>query len=156
MAKEQATSLKSMLRVSGLVLAVGFLLNLIWENAQAPLYQEYRSFYESFSKCLLAAVIDALVTLLLYLLFALFYQNLYWLSSAGTRTYLLLLVLGALLAIWFEKWALLVGQWSYTEAMPVVTVLDVGLPPLLQLMFLPILSIWISTHLALRGLHHKR
>ncbi|MBW7468750.1 hypothetical protein ABID22_003172 [Pontibacter aydingkolensis] len=155
MEKKHTASIRESLRVSGFVLVVGFLLNLIWENAQAPLYFEYKGFYSHFMICFVAAVVDALVILLLYLLFALFMHNLYWPLHAGVGQYFLLVFIGGVMAVWFERWAFVNRQWSYRQAMPIVPILDIGLLPLLQLMILPLLSIWISTHLALKRQHYK-
>ncbi|GAA4437033.1 hypothetical protein GCM10023188_30780 [Pontibacter saemangeumensis] len=145
MKKKHSASIRGTLRASGLVLLDGFLLNLIWENAQAPLYLDYSGFYSHLKICFVAAVVDALVILLLYLLLVAYNQNLYWPMGAGPWQYLFLTLLGGLLAVWFEKWALQGGEWSYTEVMPIVPVLRVGLFPLLQLMVLPIIACWVSS-----------
>ena len=44
--------------------------------------------------------------------------------------------LGAVCAVVFERLALAAGRWSYTDRMPIVPVLGVGLWPLLQLTLL--------------------
>ncbi|MFD2512473.1 hypothetical protein ACFSRY_01230 [Pontibacter locisalis] len=148
MEKQHAAGIQDILRVSSLVLVVGFLLNLIWENAQAPLYEGYKGFYGHFWLCFVAAVVDALVILLLYLLFLVYSQHLYWPLAAGFWQRLLLVIAGVLLAVWFEKWALNVEQWGYAEAMPIIPILDIGLLPVLQLMFLPFATFWVSMHVA--------
>ncbi|MBF9252181.1 hypothetical protein I2I11_02640 [Pontibacter sp. 172403-2] len=132
----------------GYVLVIGFLLNLIWENAQAPFYRGYNGFFAHFWICFIAAVVDALVLLLLYLLFAVLSHSLYWPLKAKLWQYGLLAFSGGLLALWFEKWALAKEQWSYTTAMPLVPVLDVGLLPLLQLMLLPGLAFYLGANAA--------
>lgn len=98
--------------------------------------------------CLVATVVDALVILLLYLSLAVIYRNIYWIQRWHWKPMLLLIILGGMIAIVFEKWALLRNQWNYAEAMPIVPLLNVGLSPLLQLMILPVLTFYIN-HLIL-------
>ena len=130
------------------VVVIGFLLNLIWENAQAPLYEGYNGFFEHFWTCLVASVVDALVLLLLFILFAVFNQCLSWPLTGKLWQYLVLVLVGGILAVWFEKWALDVEHWSYTNNMPVVPVLDIGLLPFLQLLLLPSITFYLSASAA--------
>lgn len=138
-------NVKDLMLICGAVLMIGFLLNLIWENAQAPLYKGYNGFFGHFWICFAASVVDALVLLLLYTLLAMFNHSLYWFLDARVWQHGFLVIIGGLLAVWFEKWALGAEQWSYTNAMPVVPSLDVGLLPFLQLMTLPWLTFYAST-----------
>lgn len=72
------TAWKIIYVLCGYILTIGFRVNLIWENAQAPLYEGYNGFFRHFWVCLVAAVMDALVLLLLYFLLAAFSHSLYW------------------------------------------------------------------------------
>jgi hypothetical protein len=53
-------------------------------------------------------------------------------------------ILGLVYATLVEHAALATGRWSYTERMPVVTILGAGLWPLLQMTLLPPLTFWIA------------
>lgn len=134
----------SILLLCGYILSIGFFLNLVWENAQAPLYTGYNGFFRHFWVCFVASIVDAFVLLLLYMLFALFTQNLLWPKSGRYWLFVVLILIGGALAVSFEKWALEQEQWSYTEQMPLVPVLKVGLLPLLQLMVLSGIVFYIS------------
>ena len=127
------------------ILAIGFLVNLVWENAQAFLYVGYRGFIEHFWTCFVASVIDALVILLVYLILALIYKDLYWPRRNTYVRYMVVALAGGTLALGFELWALTVGEWNYTGLMPVLPGLEVGLSPLIQLILLPILTYHIGT-----------
>lgn len=140
--------LKSLLRTCWLVLAIGFLLNLVWENAQAPLYKSYTGFTSHFWACFVASVVDALVTLLLFVLFAQFTHTLCWRYRVTSWRPLLLIIAGGVIAVWFEKWALEHGAWAYTDAMPMTPILQVGLLPVLQLMLLPYVTFRASCQVA--------
>lgn len=152
----RGSSLKDLLLVCGFVLVIGFSLNLVWENAQAPLYKGYNGFSGHFWVCLVASVVDALVLLLLYTLFAVFNQRLNWPLHVKLWQYGLLALAGGLLAVWFEKWALAREQWSYTDHMPIVPVFDVGLLPFLQLLLLPSLTFYISATTAKLNLFRRQ
>lgn len=67
-------------------------------------------------------------------------------DSPGQKGYLILLILSFLASIFLEWVALFLGLWQYTSAMPVVTLFgfDVGLLPILQITFLPALSIYLA------------
>ena len=126
------------------ILVIGFLVTLIWENAQGILYVDYRGFVEHFWACFVASVIDALVILLVYLVLALLYRDLYWPRRNTSVRYVVVALIGGVLAVGFELWALAVGEWSYAPLMPVVPGLGVGLSPLVQLMVLPVLTYHLS------------
>lgn len=131
------------------ILIIGFIVNLIWENAQAFLYTGYSGFKEHFWACFVASIVDALVILLIYLFFALYYKNLFWPRRNSLIRYTFVAVIGGALAVGFELWALEKGEWSYARNMPVVV--GIGLSPLIQLMTLPALTYSIS----LRGIRSR-
>lgn len=135
--------------LSAWILAIGFLVNLLWENAQAFLYVGYRGFIEHFWICFVASVIDALVILLVYLVLALVYKDIYWPRHYTIVRYAVVALIGGALAVGFEIWALEKEEWAYTALMPVVPGLKVGLSPLIQLIVLPVITYYTS----MRGLN---
>ena len=126
------------------IFGMGFLLNLIWENVQAPLYEGYTNFWDHFMMCFWASIVDAAVILLLYALFALWYKDTFWMKHLNWKKGLVLMLLGAAVAFGFEYWAFENEVWAYTDRMPVVDVLEIGLSPLLQMMLLPLLTFYVS------------
>lgn len=61
-----------------------------------------------------------------------------WILKPALKGYLLMFVIGIFLAIIVELNALyLTGAWRYSEQMITISVLGVGLPPLLQMVLLP-------------------
>ena len=124
------------------IFIMGFLLNLIWENAQAPLYEGYTNFWDHFMMCFWASLVDAAVVLLLYCLLAVWYKDFYWVRYIKWESAAVLVLLGGGIAIGFEQWAFKNEMWSYTDRMPVV-LLNTGLSPLLQMMLLPFLTFYI-------------
>lgn len=118
-----------------------FITNLIWENLQAPLYTGFESFGQHFLFCLVASVVDAAVILALYFIISLLRNDAMWLRDIRRADTLVLLALGLLTAILFEKWALQSGTWNYTSEMP--EIFGIGLAPLIQLPILSMFSIYL-------------
>ena len=123
---------------------IGFFLNLVWENVQAPLYEGYTNFWDHFIMCFWASLVDAAVILLLHSLFAIWYKDLFWIKHLNWKNGLLLMLAGVAVALGFEYWAFENEVWAYTERMPVVGVLEIGLSPLLQMMLLPLITLYVS------------
>lgn len=121
--------------------ALAFALDLVWENAHMPLYKNFtgdsspvsrflRSLYDSF--------MDAVLILSLFLVPALLLDlPMEWPFGARLVEHVILGVLGGVVATIIEWRALKTGRWQYSEKMPLVPILKVGLSPLVQLMVLP-------------------
>ena len=123
-----------------ILILVSFLLHLLWENAQAPLYAGYQSFSQHFSICFVGAIGDVIITL-----FALAFMRL--LKKEGLQTiadYLTLAIIGLVVAVLIEQNALLVGKWSYASAMPIVPWIKIGLMPIIQMTILLPLSFYLA------------
>lgn len=126
-----------------------FLLHLIWENAQMPLYHAPTiSLWDSFTMCLSAtATGDMIFMLILYLTVAIIHRNVWWTEDQTTYkhpgTWILPVLAGVLLATSFELWAIYVDhRWVYSS-MPMIPVVRVGLTPVLQLVVIPLAVVLI-------------
>lgn len=141
----------TLLRHIGLVAGIAFLLHIMWENAQAPLYQGYESFWQHLPVCSMGAIGDVGITLVflavLWLLKPTQRMRLEW------RDYMVLAGAGFFTAVLIEQHALLVGKWAYTEAMPLIPYFRVGLTPVVQMTVLLPLTFWIAeiVHVRCRG-----
>ncbi len=117
---------------------IALLLHVIWENAQAPLYAGYQSFLQHLPICSIGALGDVAITLLVFAFF--------WLLKKGTPNtttdFLVLAIVGFLVAVAIEQHALLAGKWSYAPSMP--TILGIGLSPILQMTVLLPLSFYLT------------
>jgi hypothetical protein len=131
-------------RVILVVAAIGFLTNLVWEVAQAPLYGGFISFSRNFFMCFIASIVDAVTILLIYMGFAAYYRDLKWLNRFSWKDVVLVMAVGFLIAVIYEKWAFALDLWSYTPRMPMVPAIEVGLLPVLQMMLLPPLTFYLT------------
>ena len=124
----------------GVLIAVAFGLNWIWEIGQMFAFatEAGDSWTRSFLFCTLAAGADAVVTVVI----SGFLKSL--IKPAGAKIYFSAAVLGAMCAIVFELFALRFGLWAYSERMVVLPVIGTGLLPFIQLTLLVPLAIWLT------------
>jgi len=123
---------------------IAFVLHIVWENAQAPLFQGYASFAAHFPMCLVGTVGDVLITLSVYFIVALLKNDINWISVLNKKDFVILAVIGFFIAVGIEWRALLFGRWAYADAMPIIPYLKVGLTPILQMTFLLPLSMYLT------------
>lgn len=117
--------------------------HIVWENAQAPLFAGYQNFWQHFWICLAVIPGDVALTLLVYGVIALVRRQVSWATSARRSDLLIAALLGAALAVGFERHALATERWAYTAAMPLLPGLGVGLTPVLQMaILLPLTFYW--------------
>jgi|SRR3989344_912122 len=123
---------------------IAFILHLIWENAQAPLFQGYASFAAHFPICLVGTVGDVVITLVVYFSIALLKNDINWIFTLNKKDFAILAVVGFFTAVGIEWRALLFGRWAYAEVMPIIPYLKVGLVPILQMTLLLPLSMYLT------------
>ena len=130
----------SALKFYGVLFAVSFGLNWIWEMAQMFAYaaEAGDSWTKSVLFCTLASVADAIITVAIDVFLKLLMKR------DGVEFYLGAAVSGALCAVGFELFAFRFGLWTYSEQMIVLPVLGVGLLPFVQLTLLVPLAIWLT------------
>ena len=79
-----------------------------------------------------------------------------WFVRPGIRGYLIMIMTGFVLAVSVEWVALHVfNRWQYTEHMPKLPVLNIGLIPLLQMMVLPPLIFRVAASRERKHLRRK-
>ena len=120
-------------------------INYLWEMAQMPLYQNMPfDDISAYLICLRASFGDANITIIIFGIGLLLFKSWYWPKKLTILKAAYLVVSGGVTAIGIELIALNRGSWTYTQLMPLIPVLRIGLVPLVQLMILPYLSYLIS------------
>jgi hypothetical protein len=104
-------------------------------------------------RCTRAAMGDVGIILVIYVTSALVGGGLRWGLRGRSSMFATTAVVGLAYAVLVEDLGLAAGRWSYTERMPVMPVLGVGLWPLLQMTLLPPLLFifakwWVARNLA--------
>lgn len=112
-----------------------FLLNLVWELSQSSLglYENYGGDFASVIGCTRAAVGDILIVGGVYVAMTLIYRRRTWMSSMRNSTWVVLVVISVLAAFVVEWWGLLTDRWLYSELMPLIPLLEIGVSPILQM-----------------------
>lgn len=134
------------LRFLFLLFVASTALHFGWEISQMSLYSFSGvtvSGYDAFVKeHWIAASKDGLITVALYLLVAIFLQNMGWGKRFSNRRLIFLLSFGFLWALAMEYHAVSVRHaWSYAKSMPVLPGLNIGIAPVLQMMIVPLVAI---------------
>lgn len=123
------------------------LANLLWEVLQLPLYAIWRNgtvrdLIVAVAHCTVGDILIALATLMLALLLV---GNAEWPEERYVRVAFVSVALGVGYTV-FSEWLNLVARksWAYSELMPVVPVLGVGLSPLMQWIAIPIVGLRLA------------
>ena len=129
-----------------------FCLNWPWEMAQMGAYVEMagRGWWDVLLPCTQAALGDVALTFAVWAVGALAAADVCWGMTGRWNVYLVAALLGGARALAYEWKALGSGRWHYTDRMPVLPVLGVGLWPLLQLMLLVPLALGLARWWAAR------
>ena len=107
-----------------------FILNLIWEFSHYRLYINLTGI-PSTLHLIIASFTDLFLVLIIFLIISIFRKNINWIEKPQKQNYIIIIVLGMLIATVIEIYSLSNGRWSYTELMP--TILGIGLSPLIQI-----------------------
>ena len=124
------------------VLAV--LFNYAWEMAQSPLYVGMSfSEFKVWWHCFKASLGDGLDVLLIFAVGWILLGKQDWYEKPGFKGYALILVMGLAISIGIELVAVYVlERWEYTEQMPLVPGLGVGISPVAQMVVLPAVTFY--------------
>lgn len=119
---------------------VAFILNLIWENLHSVLYDNYKGGEITQFILFRATLSDAIYIIFMTLPFIIFpnLKNKAW----------LIIILGFIISISIEYYALGTGRWAYNSLMPLVPFLQIGLTPTIQLGLLGYLSFLLTEKLS--------
>lgn len=112
--------------------------------AQMPLFQGMGFNVKATFFCALASVADGIMTLLLYFAFAFIYKEPLWAKKLTVLRAIVLMIIGGFGAILAEVWHMSIGNWQYTDDMPLLPFVNVGLSPFLQFMMLPPIIYYLS------------
>lgn len=126
------------------ITVLAFLLNFAWELAQMSLYDRASFTINHVAFCSLGSVADALMVLLLYFGLAFIFKNQLWIFPLKRERIAIVVLTGGIGAALSEMRHLSLGNWAYSDSMPLIPMLNVGLSPILQFMILPTLIYIVS------------
>jgi hypothetical protein len=138
--------LRTVLNLPELNIALfAFLLNFVWEMLQIPFFRGMAQMrhWDAVLICTQATLGDAGIALAAFWTVSWRSGGRDWPLRPSAAQAAGFAAVGIIVTIAFELLATQVwGLWSYSEEMPVIPILEVGLIPLLQWMVLPPLVIW--------------
>jgi len=122
-----------------------FLLNLVWEFGQVPLYRDLPSqgHWASIKLCARATLGDAVIAVVALWVVAAVTVSRRWITAPSAAQVACFVGIGLGISTALEWVAIHVqGRWAYGASMPIVPVLQIGLAPVLQWVIAPPLVVW--------------
>jgi hypothetical protein len=118
---------------------VAVLVNYLWELAQAPLYVGLESYNAAvFWHCFVASLGDGFILLLISAAGWIALHRWDWFKQPRVAGYLVMLISGLVLAILVEWMAVhILQRWEYTDKMPILPGIRIGVVPVGQMLILP-------------------
>jgi len=130
------------------IAVIGVGTNYLWEMLQMPFFQmDGWGSLDSWILCFEATLGDTFLILVIYGIGVLIFRDGEWLLKMNVAKVFYLLIIGSLIAVYFEVTALLSSRWQYSELMPVMPILGVGVIPYIQMLILPYISIRVGLRL---------
>ncbi len=129
------------------ILSIGFvalILNIIWEFSHSSWYI-HLSESPKYLHLITASFGDVLTIFGIFAAVSLKNRNFIWIKNPKKFDYLLIILLGLIVAVFVELINLDLGRWAYTAAMP--TIFGIGVSPLIQLAFTGIASLIIVKYI---------
>jgi len=126
---------------------VAFVFNWLWEMAQMGAYTEMASvpWTATLLTCTWASVGDVVFTFVIYGIGALAAGQVSWGITGRWNVLAAAATMGGVVATAIEWKAQISGRWSYTEQMPIVPMLGVGLWPFSQLVIITPTAFWTAS-----------
>lgn len=120
------------------VFVVAVVLNYLWERVQSQLYIGPNGADIAWWLCFVASLVDGLFVLLILGVGWVVFGRSDWYEQAGIRGYLVMLASGVAISVVVEWTTVyLMHWWTYSERMPLVPGLGIGVTPLIQMLVLP-------------------
>ena len=129
-----------------------FLLNFLWESLHGySLYTGHIIDSDKYVRMMVyMSFMDSVTILVIYLVCAFFMKDALWLRELNRRRGIIFFVIGLIVAVTAEYWAVYVAhEWHYNNRMPVM--LGIGLSPFFQLSVTGLMSLWLTKKLTTSG-----
>lgn len=127
-----------------------WVMSFLWENLHAGLYKDFAPQMAklAYLGCSLA---DVVLVLIIWKTTAWLLHNPTWGRQATRMSYSVATIVAATLSYFAEKTSLLLNLWRYTDKMPLVPLLGIGLSPWLAIIVIPLSSFIIADRLYLQN-----
>lgn len=128
------------------IIITGYLFNYIWEKSHIALFKDYEVFVSRLPlpAAIYTSLVDVSIIFLIYTLIALVRKKFFWIENFDKNAAALSIIFGSAIAIVIELQGLAQKKWAYSEIMPIIPFIKVGLSPILQMIVLPIITFYIA------------
>jgi len=128
------------------ILLIAFVLNFFWEIGQVGLYAPHFEGAAGLARVhLWASFGDLFLTLFILSLNQAVFKRIFPGKELNRKRIAAMMCAGFAVAVLIEKFALESGRWSYSVLMPVIPFLGIGLMPVLQMTFIPVLALFLGS-----------
>ena len=135
---------RTVLRLLAATFLVAVAINFAWETAQSALFAPMGGWVSGTWRCFVASLGDGVILLAIVAAGSLLFRRVDWFVRPGPAGYVFMAALGMTAAVAIEIGARAAGRWSYTDQMPLIPIVHVGLVPVLQMLVLPPLVFAVS------------
>ena len=119
-----------------------------------PFYQDMPWNLNTAAFCFSASLGDSIMILIIFFTGVIFLKDNHWINDFNIKKILFTLTAGLILSLIVEWVALRLGLWNYSNLMPKLIFLGIGLSPVLQMLILP-LGVFQLTKLKIIKLEDK-
>ena len=125
-----------------------FVFHFAWEILQAPLFAGMSDarHWTATLFCLKATVGDVVIAAVSFAVAAWLGNTIAWFVNPSRRATAAYIATGVLITVLFEWYAVWEGRWGYSDLMPIIPLLRVGLSPVLQWVLVPFGVIYFLRH----------
>ena len=103
-----------------------------------PFYENMPWNFETSLFCLIASFGDALMILIIFYVVALLAKDFNWILNLNPLKIFLSLIVGIIIGVLVEQFALTFNMWDYSSLMPIIPWGKIGISPILQMLILPL------------------
>lgn len=123
-----------------------FVLNATWEWIQSPFYIDMTSDLNTIIWYRIhCALGDSIILMIGYILMSFYYRNFSWIHNSNVKHHAVFVVMGTIYTLFSEYLNVYVkNSWSYSDYMPLLPFVNIGLVPLFQWIILPPVVIFIT------------
>ena len=137
-------------RMSMLLFLIGFPLSFVLEYFQMPLFRVVfvNGFINSrISLSILSTLLDVISVFAIYFLMVSLFGKA-WAMQWSIPKAIIIMICGMVLVVAGERSALALGIWNYSNTMPVIPVLGIGITPFLIIALVPLVTMYTASKLA--------
>jgi hypothetical protein len=113
----------------------------MWEMLQMPFFKGmYFSDFKVWLTCARASLGDVVIILFIFALGRLIFRGWSWIDHLNVFKIIYLVIMGSSIAILIEIISIKYDRWVYSEIMPLIPKIHVGIIPVIQMIIAPFFS----------------